>query len=775
MLAMFRRAIRPTGGPRPCRGEAGATRLERALPLTRPIRYNCAPPPTKTKVRLVNSLTGARQAGRFPSVWIALSVAGAYYLGVQVGMALRFPPATTSVLWPPNATLTAALLLVPVRQWWICLLAAFPAHVIAEVQAGFPLPLIVPLFLSNCSEALVAGGGVRLLSDAPEKLDSLRRVLVFIVCAGVAAPTISSFADAAIVHANAGEAYWTVWRTRTFANALTELSVVPVMLVLTGRITRGARLPALRLIEALALIVSLTLAARLMLDEGNITLAMPGMPRTPLVMLLPFLFWAAIRFGVAGPSAALLLAALAASAAATVGGRPFEGLDPADGLEALQIRLAIMGSSFMCVAGLMDERRDAAAALAERLRFEGLLSGIGKAFLHTSRTEISSAFDRSLELVGRFLDADHVSFQHVLSDEGDVDVVHRWTTPSASTLMALDYSRAFPWTFRRALAGERLVCEGPEAFPPDAQTDCDSFRGLGLQAAVMYPLTIAGRVRGTFSVATLRPRKWSNQDLRQLQQVAEVLANAGGWRHAELELQRTRQALAHTARLSSLGELAASLAHQLNQPLAGILNNAEAAMLSIDSGRASLGTLREIITDIADDDRRAGDVIRRMREMLTRETVSPVRLEANLVVRDVAALIASDTIIRNVSIFFDYHSDALVVVGNKIDLQEALLNVIMNAMDAVSGRAVPDRQVFVRTERANGQILIAVRDRGDGLMAGTEQRIFEPFFTTKPSGMGMGLAVAQSLIEHHGGVISASNDPSGGAVVTISIPAAGNA
>jgi C4-dicarboxylate-specific signal transduction histidine kinase len=111
-------------------------------------------------------------------------------------------------------------------------------------------------------------------------------------------------------------------------------------------------------------------------------------------------------------------------------------------------------------------------------------------------------------------------------------------------------------------------------------------------------------------------------------------------------------------------------------------------------------------------------------------------------------------------------------VGSKIDLQEALLNVLMNAMDALNGRVVPDRQIVVRTSRDEDRIRIAVRDRGAGLVAGTEQRIFEPFFSTKESGMGMGLAVARSLLGHHHGTIAAANHPDGGAVVTIDLPAA---
>jgi integral membrane sensor domain MASE1 len=169
----------------------------------------------------------------------AFVVCVAYYVGARIGFVLRFPPATPSVLWPPNAILTATLLLAPGRRWWIYLIAAFPAHVVVELEAGLPWPLILALFTTNCSEALLAAVGVRRFSDAPTRFDTLRRVAVFIVAAGLAAPFLSSFADAAAVADLHGERYWLVWRTRFFSNVLTELTLVPTLvMIVTGGLAR---------------------------------------------------------------------------------------------------------------------------------------------------------------------------------------------------------------------------------------------------------------------------------------------------------------------------------------------------------------------------------------------------------------------------------------------------------------------------------------------------------------------------------------------------------
>jgi C4-dicarboxylate-specific signal transduction histidine kinase len=695
--------------------------------------------------------------------------AAAYYAGVQVGMALRFPPATTSMLWPPNATLTAALLLVPVRRWWWCCLAVLPVHLVTELGAGLPPLLVVSLFVTNCSEALLAAAGLRWLSDAPTRLDTFPRVLAFIVAAGVAAPAISSFADAGVVSWLRAEAYWTVWRTRTFANVLTELSIVPLALLVASRIEWAVWPRAARMIEAALLAVTVTAAAQWML-AGRAAEALDAL-RSPAV-LLPFFFWGAVRFGVGGVSAMLLLAASLASAEARMGHRPFEGLPPAESLIAAQMYLIVIGCPLMCVAGLLEERRDTAKTLAQQLRFEALLSAMSGAFIHVRQADMSAAFDENLQRVGEFLRVDYVSLLQVCSAGDELEVVHRWTTDRAAALRTIHCTQAFPWTFQRALEGALRVCESHEDLPAHAVVDRASMRAAGIRAAIVQPLLIGGRIRGTLTVATLGPRTWSREDVTHVCLMAEVIANACALRQAELEIEQTRRELAHAARLSSMGELTASLAHQLNQPLAGILNNAEAAAMLIDGGRASPADLREVVAEIMDDDRRAGEVIRRMREMLTRADRPPARLDVNAVVRDVASLIASDTIIRNVSIAFECDAGPLSIVGNKIDLQEALLNVLMNAMDALNGRVVPDRQIVVRTSRDEDRVRIAVRDRGAGLVAGTEQRIFEPFFSTKESGMGMGLAVARSLLGHHHGTIAAANHPDGGAVVTIDLPAA---
>src|SRR5262249_1296381 len=160
----------------------------------------------------------------------AVLVAVAYYVGANVGFFLRLPASTPSVFWPPNAILTATLLLAPVQRWWIYLLVAFPAHLVVHLEARRPLALVLALFATNCMEALVAAICVRRFSDAPARFDTLRWVAIFIGGAVLVAPLVSSFADAAAVFWLRHEPYWLVWRTRFFSNFLTGATIGPAIL-----------------------------------------------------------------------------------------------------------------------------------------------------------------------------------------------------------------------------------------------------------------------------------------------------------------------------------------------------------------------------------------------------------------------------------------------------------------------------------------------------------------------------------------------------------------
>jgi C4-dicarboxylate-specific signal transduction histidine kinase len=221
-----------------------------------------------------------------------------------------------------------------------------------------------------------------------------------------------------------------------------------------------------------------------------------------------------------------------------------------------------------------------------------------------------------------------------------------------------------------------------------------------------------------------------------------------------------------------LGTLSSSLAHELGQPLAAIMMNAEAGELLLGKQDPDLAEVRQILTDIARDDRRAAKVIDGLRKFLKRRELEFVPVSVEALVQDVATLLRSDAMVRNVMLESASETGLPPVRGDKVHLSQVLINLLINAMDAVESQPPTLRHVLLRAASAgNGNIELTVRDSGPGIEAAHLARIFEPFFTTKETGMGMGLSVSRTIILAHGGQISVENAPEGGAIFRVRLPA----
>jgi signal transduction histidine kinase len=247
-------------------------------------------------------------------------------------------------------------------------------------------------------------------------------------------------------------------------------------------------------------------------------------------------------------------------------------------------------------------------------------------------------------------------------------------------------------------------------------------------------------------------------------------------RRAEIESRRHLAGLAHMDRRAAMGELATSLAHELNQPLNAILQNAGVAqmMLAKTVTPPELGEMAEIISDIRKDDIRASEMIRRMRSLLQKHELESQPVDLNDVAADTIAIVRPDARARDVELELEITEDVGRILGDRVHLQQVLLNLLMNAIDAAGTRPAGRRSVRVSTSQSNGAVRLAVADTGAGISASQMAKIFEPFYTTKSegSGMGMGLAIARSIVEAHGGVMSAENNAGGGATVWFSVPVA---
>jgi two-component system, LuxR family, sensor kinase FixL len=246
-----------------------------------------------------------------------------------------------------------------------------------------------------------------------------------------------------------------------------------------------------------------------------------------------------------------------------------------------------------------------------------------------------------------------------------------------------------------------------------------------------------------------------------------------GRKAAEQETQKLRQEIAHVGRVSMMGQLSSALAHEINQPLGAILRNAEAAELLMQEKSPDLDEIRVILADIRKDDQRAGNVIDRMRTLLKRHDLDKRPVDVGELVGEVAALVRSDAAARNIKLELAVADNLPLVYGDPVHLQQVLLNLIVNGMDAVGGTSVNDRRIRMTAKvGAAGAVEIAVSDSGNGIAVEKLAQVFESFFTTKPNGMGMGLPISRTIIEAHGGRLWAENNNGGGATFRFTLPVA---
>jgi C4-dicarboxylate-specific signal transduction histidine kinase len=241
-------------------------------------------------------------------------------------------------------------------------------------------------------------------------------------------------------------------------------------------------------------------------------------------------------------------------------------------------------------------------------------------------------------------------------------------------------------------------------------------------------------------------------------------------RLAEVQSRQRMAELAHVNRFSTAGELTASIAHEINQPLGAILTNAETAQTILKSPSPDIVELNEIVVDILRDDRRASEVIRRLRSLLTKAPFELKSLDLNDVARETVEFLSPLAVARKVELTGLITGKALPVLGDRIQIQQVILNLVVNGIDAMKDTPTENRIVSIRTSRVEKFAQLSVSDRGPGIPEDKLKEVFEPFFTSKSGGMGMGLSIARTIVEAHNGLIWAKNRDHGGASFQIRLP-----
>jgi C4-dicarboxylate-specific signal transduction histidine kinase len=307
-------------------------------------------------------------------------------------------------------------------------------------------------------------------------------------------------------------------------------------------------------------------------------------------------------------------------------------------------------------------------------------------------------------------------------------------------------------------------------------------RGIGDQPMLVlctYPLTTCGAtefldVAGTHQFAVAKRRgRWEVVETPQLTQAKTEIARL----NRDLEqrvLERTMEleaAIAHVTRLTTLGELAASIAHEVNQPLAAIVADANASLNWLATSTPDLGRVRESLAGIVKDGHRAADVIQRIRQLATRTGPEKARLDVNDVIRDVVLLIGTEVRSHEVSLRIDLAAALPPVLADRIQLQQVLINFVINGMEAMASVDDRLRELVIRTQpHDDAHVVVAVQDAGVGIDSQKTDQLFSAFYTTKPDGMGMGLSISRSIIEAHGGWLWATRNPNHGATFHFALP-----
>jgi signal transduction histidine kinase len=541
------------------------------------------------------------------SGWIVLQVfltGVAYYLATEIAWALCFPNSKVSLLFPPHAVLVVILLLVPVRHWWAYTLATVLAHFVATQQAHWPVLYALHCEAFDAVQNVLVAAGIRLFIKSPLTGITLRDAMVFVLIAVIIVPFGTAFWGAAFTISNGfGTNYWVEWRNLGISNGVTAVVLVPALLLAVNRLSgRGSRVTPARMIEGSLLALGIVMVGAFVFA---IVPAGPGTSPALLYAPIPLLIWAALRFGLSGISAAMLVVTFQAIWGAMHGHGPFLLQSPAENALALQMFLIVTGIPLMFLSVLLEDDRRSQQALHE----------------------------------------------------------------------------------------------------------------------------------------------------------------------VEDDARRNREQINLLSRVSLLGEMTASLAHELGQPLSAIITNANAGRRLIDKGKEDPETLRDILVNVASDGHRAHEIIQNVRNTIKKGDAIRHPINLNELVTKVAHVVRPDAVAYSCELETSLAKDLPLIEGDPVQIQQVLVNLVSNAFDAMRQTPPSQRKVEISTAGdGDGKVRLSVRDHGTGIRSEVHEQLFEQFFTTKEHGLGMGLAIVRSIVEAHGGKIHAENVANGGACFYFTLP-----
>lgn len=405
------------------------------------------------------------------------------------------------------------------------------------------------------------------------------------------------------------------------------------------------------------------------------------------------------------------------------------------------------------------------------IAFEQRVSATLGALLTAGAAEQDRVIESGLADLARVFGAERATLWQRVADASRFVKTHRWLAPGVPTPPGALGVEVTPWASGELARGNVVRIGSRAVLPPEAAADRAGLHSLGIRAAVAVPLSVSGTVVGALSFATATDDPgWPEALTPRIRLFGEVLTAVLARRAAESREQEAQALAAHAARVGTMGVVAASLVHELTQPLAASLTNAETAAELLDAPAPDLDELRATVADIVADDRRVGELVQQLRRFLRRGEVRRAALELRAVVDEVARLVANAADEKGVALALDVPGALPPLVADRVQLQQVLLNLLLNAIDAVAASPPAVRRVALVARPSQNGVSIEVADSGPGMDEATRSRVFQPFFTTKPGGMGLGLAISRSIVAAHGGTLAVRTAPGQGATFRLELP-----
>lgn len=430
-------------------------------------------------------------------------------------------------------------------------------------------------------------------------------------------------------------------------------------------------------------------------------------------------------------------------------------------------RACILADVFANALAHKRAREDLNAAFA----FEGKASEILRALLAAPPARQDSVLEEGLGEVARAFGADRATLWQIVEKDGLFRKTHRWLADGVPKPPDTLRMPRMPWISDQLQSG-RLVCFSRHSeLPPAAAADIDVLRALHIGAGVIVPLEISGAVIGSLAIATVREgASWPYELVSRAQLLGEAFGSLLARQEAERSEKRAQAHAAHAARVGTMGVFATSLVHELTQPLAATLSNAETAMELLNAPAPDLDDLRATVSDIVADSRRAGEMIQKLRRFLRHGEAERSEFDLSALLVEVLSFVKIEAAHKEIAITLEAPPELPHIVGDRVQIQQVLINLLLNALDAEAHRGAGAREVAMHARPVENGVSIEVLDHGAGIDDATMARIFQPFFTTKAGGMGLGLSISQSIVTAHGGTLTVRSAPGVGSVFRIELP-----